>query len=102
MKTLALALATTGLAITASPALAGPAQFPVETVSVAGLDLDSPEGQKMLDQRISRAAKKVCRVSDIRTGTRLRSPEVMDCYAKAKASARKQVAAIVEERRRGG
>ncbi|QFT76395.1 UrcA family protein [Erythrobacter sp. THAF29] len=102
MKTLALAAATAALAATATPALAGPAEYPVEKVSVAGLDLDSPEGQKMLDQRINRAAKKVCRVADIRTGTRLRSSEVSKCYAKAKASAKSQVASILAERRLGG
>ena len=100
MKTIALAAAAIGLV--ATPAFAGTAELPTAKVSVAGLDLDSPEGQKMLDQRIDRAAKSVCRVSDIRTGTRLKSAEARDCYTKAKASAKRQVAAMMDDQRLGG
>lgn len=100
MKTLALAAAAIGLA--ATPAFANPARLPAAKVSAAGLDLASPEGQTMLDQRIERAAKQVCGINDIRTGTRLRSTEARKCYDQAQASARRQVASIMDKQRRGG
>ncbi|MEL7187953.1 MAG: UrcA family protein [Pseudomonadota bacterium] len=102
MKTFALAAATFGLAISATPALAGPGQGETMKISTAGLDLATPEGQKMLDQRIERAAKSVCKVGDVRTGTRFKSREAKECLTKARASAKRQVATIIEERRRGG
>ena len=102
MKNFALATAALGLAVTATPAFAGPVDVPVAKVSTAGLDLASTEGQEILDQRIKRAAKKVCRVSDVHTGSRLQSAEVRKCYQKARASAKQQVAAIMEDQRLGG
>ena len=102
MKTLALATATIGLALTASPALAGEVDLPPKEVSIAGLDLDTAEGQRMLDERIERAARDVCRVDEPRVGTRIRSNEARACLAKARAGAKQQVAAIIEDQRRGG
>ncbi len=102
MKTYALAAATIGLAVTAAPAFAGDRDVRTATLEIADINLETPQGQKVLDQRINRAAKDVCRVADIRTGTRLRSPEVRDCYDKARASAKRQVATIIEDRRFGG
>lgn len=102
MKTLAIAAASLGLAFTATPALAGPAELPTQKVSIAGIDLATPEGQAMLDQRIERAAREVCGVDEVRTGTLIRSNESTECLAKARASAQQQVASIVEDQRRGG
>ena len=101
-KTLAIAAASFGLAFTASPALAGPEELPKQHVSIAGLDLDTVEGQQMLDQRINRAAREVCQINRIPTGTRIRSQVAQDCVAKARASAQRQVAAIIEDQPRGG
>ena len=102
MKTLAIATASLGLVFTATPALAGPAELPAQKVSTAGLDLSSPEGQQMLERRIESAAREVCQADNIRTGTRIRSSAVRECLAKARASAEQQVAAIIEDQRRGG
>ena len=102
MKTLAFVTATIGLAFTASPAFAGPADLPTESVSTAGLDLNTAEGQRMLDERIERAAREVCQVDYVRTGTRIRSTEARKCVAKARASAQRQMATIAESQRRGG
>lgn len=106
MKTFALAAATLGLAVTATPAFAGPidvrAEVPVEKVSLKGLDLESSEGQKMLDQRIYRAAKSVCQVHQAQTGTRLGGTQARACVAKARASAKRQVASVMESTRMGG
>lgn len=102
-KTLAITAAAIGLAVTASPALAGDdTERNTMSVDLAGLDLDTPEGQAMLDRRIDRAAREVCQYDRMRTGTRIRSKAAIDCYEKAKASARQQVAAMVEKQRRGG
>ncbi|MCK0129721.1 UrcA family protein [Erythrobacter sp. F6033] len=102
MKTFAIATAAIGLAVTAVPAFAGPTDVPVEKVSTAGLDLDTPAGQKMLDQRIDRAARSVCRVNEVRTGSRLKSVEARACVSKARASAKRQITSIIENERLGG
>jgi len=102
MKILAIAAATLSLAVSASPALAGPDDLPTQTISTAGLDLNTPEGQRMLDQRIERAARSVCQVDDVPTGSRIRSMAARECLAKARASAQRQMASIVENQRRGG
>lgn len=102
MKTFALATAALGLAVTATPALAGPSDRPVEKVSTAGLDLATPAGQKLLERRITRAAKSVCQVDQVRTGTRLKRAANQACVAKARASAKRQVAAMIADQRLGG
>ena len=100
MKSIILAAAALGMVST--PAFAGPANVPSTSVSYDGLDLATVEGQKILDARIDAAARSICRVDDVRTGTRLKSSESRACYAKARASAKKQVASAVAERRLGG
>lgn len=102
MKTFALAAGSFALALGATPALAGNAELPTETVSTAGLDLGTAEGQRMLDERIDRAARRVCRVDTIKIGTRIQSPANRECVVKARASARKQMTMIIEKQQRGG
>ncbi|MEM6474535.1 MAG: UrcA family protein [Pseudomonadota bacterium] len=99
MKTLTLATAAVGLAISA-PAMATTA--PTAEVSVAGLDLGTAEGQKMLDKRIDRAAREICQLNRTPTGSRLQTLAKRDCYNKARVSAKRQVAATLEQRQRGG
>lgn len=101
MKSLTLAAAALGLAVTATPALAGD-QAPTGKVSLSGLDLSTAEGQKMLDQRIDRVARDICEVDKTHTGSRLQSRTVRDCYRKARLSAKKQVVAAIAERQSGG
>lgn len=101
MKTLTLAAAALGLAVTATPALAGD-QAPTGKVSLSGLDLATPAGQKMLDQRIDRVARKICQVDRSVVASRLKDRAARDCYKKARASAKQQVAAAIAERQRGG
>lgn len=102
MKTFAIAAASLGLVMTATPAFAGQDQFHTQSVSTAGLDLSTAEGQRMLEQRIERAARNVCFANEARTGSRLMSREVRTCLADARASARQQVAVIIEDQQRGG
>ena len=102
MKTLALASATIALAFTASPALANTYETQTMTVETADLNLATPEGQARLDRRIESAARDVCGANVALSGTRIPSPKIGDCVAAARASAKKQVAALVEDQRRGG
>lgn len=48
------------LAFTATPALAEPPVIATSTVQTADLDLSTAKGQKLLDRRLSQAAKEVC------------------------------------------
>ncbi|MGB3470643.1 MAG: UrcA family protein [Erythrobacter sp.] len=99
--TLAIAAASVGLTGMATPAFADTADKKVEHVSFEGLDLNSMEGQKMLEQRVEIAARRVCGYNSGPTGTRMRR-DAQVCLTKARASARQQVAAVIEDQRRGG
>ena len=101
MKTLAIAAAALGLACTA-PALAAEADKMAMEIEFNDLDLATPKGQKTLDKRIERAARTVCRVDEIRTGTRIISQDARACLVKARADARQKVAALIENQNRGG
>ncbi len=104
--------ASLGFVCAALPVLSGPvlAETPdgariiknVEYVSYDGLDLATDKGQKLLEQRVEIAARRVCGLNDARTGTRLRPAGTYTCMAKARANARSQVAALIAEIRRGG
>lgn len=83
----AILAAALGAAMLSAPAFAGPAG-----VSYADLDLATPAGQAQLDRRIDKAAREMCGITDIRTGTLLQSTSSKECYQATKASARKQVA----------
>ena len=103
MKKLALATAALGLAVTATPALAGPAVSQSVSVSTAGLDLASPEGQKMLDKRVKAAAREVCGIEGVTRGSRIKSLNARSCYRKAVAGAKRQTAALIAAgQQRGG
>jgi len=98
----AMAATTFALAFTASPALADDSEVHTKMVDYADLNLSSPEGQERLERRIESAARSVCSVHENRSGTRLRSPELDACLANARAGAKKQVASIMTDQRRGG
>lgn len=99
--TLALAAASIGVVGISAPAFAGETIRKTEEVSYKGLDLNTAEGQKMLEQRVEIAARRVCDYNGRPTSTRLRN-DARECLAKARASARAQVAAVIEDERRGG
>jgi len=99
--TLALAAASIGLAGITAPAFAGDTVRKTATVSYEGLDLNTAQGQKMLEQRVEIAARRVCDYNARPTSTRMRNA-TRDCLAKARANARQQVAAVIEDQRRGG
>jgi UrcA family protein len=102
MKALALAAAAIGLASTAAPAFAAEAERMTIDVKFTDINLGTVAGQKLLDQRIEKAVRTVCRVTDIKTGTRIMNRDARTCLAAARADARQQVALLTGDRQRGG
>lgn len=75
-----------------------------ESISIKYTDLNlaSPEGQAALERRIDAAARKVCALGEVQTGTRIRNREARKCYDRAKSQATKQFAVVVERQAKGG
>ncbi|MEM9085013.1 MAG: UrcA family protein [Pseudomonadota bacterium] len=103
MKNLTFAIAATSMSFAsiAAPAIANEPVTKTVKVHHSGLDLNTIEGQEMLEQRVEAAVRKVCGYSDVRTDSRLRR-DVKTCVAKTRSSAHEQMAAIIEDQRRGG
>ncbi len=101
-----LSAAAMAAALIASPALAGtPAKdtgAQSMVIKYSDLNLATAEGQERLERRINAAARKVCNIDRQRTGTRIQSAKNKACYAKARKSARNQMASLISETRRGG
>lgn len=97
-------LAALGLAATATaPALAANAAVQSITVSTNDLDLGTAKGQRMLDKRVEKAVRSVCRTTSVQTGTRIMSEDARACLAKARIDARQQVASMTARyEQRGG
>lgn len=91
----AAALATLGLAVPAT------AQESID-VPYRDLNLGTAAGQKALDGRIDRAARKVCGMNEQRSGTRLRNPASSECFRQARLKARNDVARIRNAESLGG
>ena len=102
MKTLALAAAALGLVCTSAPAFASPVETMTIKVNLADINLATASGQKLLDRRIERAVRTVCRAQDLTTGSPVLTQEKRACLTKARADARQQLAAITGDRQRGG
>ncbi len=95
IRTLALAAALSTVSVTAF------ATAPSVEVKYADLDLTTPQGMAELDNRIDAAARRVCGLDDVVTGTKLPSSAAKRCYEQARQKVKEQVAAIVESKRRG-
>jgi UrcA family protein len=91
----AAALATLGVAVPAT------AQESI-AVPYRDLNLATPEGQRALDNRINRAARQVCFLDEVQTGTRLRDPAKQECYRQARLKARQAMASLIAAEQRGG
>jgi UrcA family protein len=103
MKPLAIALATIGLAGAAiTPAAATEMELMTVRVATSDVNLATPDGQRVLDQRLEKAARTVCRVNSLTTGSRILSQEVRDCLAKARSDSRQQVAALTAKQQQRG
>ncbi len=62
------------------------------TVRFADLDLSTAVGQQKLERRIERAARQVCALDDVTTGTRVPSGEASACYHQTLRNVRSSVA----------
>ncbi len=96
-----LTAAALGLTLSAAPAIAGD-ERPSTRVEYKDLNLTTPEGQEKLERRIDYAARTICGVGRVRTGTRIASSQSKECLKAAKQSAKQQVAAMIEREQRGG
>lgn len=106
IKSFALATASLGLAFGTAPAFAADdgTHVPEAQLSYDDLDLSTIDGQRELDRRIDKLAKTMCGANKRVTGTRIRenSRAISECVEAARASAKQQMAAIIEDQRRGG
>ena len=87
--------------LAASPALAAP-EGASSRVRYDDLRLEHPRGQKVLEQRIVRAAREVCGMDEQRSGTRIRSADTVACYRQARANAMQRYAAVMADYQLGG
>lgn len=102
-KTAFGALAMLGLACAAvTPAFAGNPEPRTASVSYADINIGTAKGQKILGQRIEKAVRQVCRTTNLDTGTRIMNSDALNCLAKARADAKRQVAALMTNEQRGG
>lgn len=104
MKTLALTLAAaaTGIVGLATPAFANPMTVKTEHVRYGDLDLSASEGQKTLESRVDAAVKRVCGIAPLNPADLARLADARSCVAKARASARQQMALATDSAARGG
>lgn len=102
MIKIALVTAATALVAISTPAIAGSDTTKSMEVEYRDLNLSTAAGQELLDRRIDHAAAKVCMLGEHRTGTRVPSAERKDCFAKARATAKSQMASLVSQDRLGG
>ncbi len=72
------------------------------SVRTADLDLSTPAGERQLRARVAQAVRQVCRLNDVETGYRSMTRDARACAAKARASADRQIAALLTEEQRGG
>jgi UrcA family protein len=93
MKTRSAILAAAlSAAVLATPALA---DTPNARIRTSDLNLATAQGQEQLDRRIDAAARAMCGISDIRTGTILQGNKQKQCFESARVTARQQVAAQI-------
>lgn len=89
--------------VAATPAPAAAQDKPVSAaIGFSDLDLSSDAGQKALESRIQRAARRVCGIDEVRTGTIVRSRAADECYRLALRSTRARVAEAVRQGHHGG
>ncbi|OGS51347.1 MAG: hypothetical protein A3J40_10615 [Erythrobacter sp. RIFCSPHIGHO2_12_FULL_63_10] len=96
------AAAAAGAVLISTPVLAGDDNAPKVTVEYDDLDLTSEKGQAVLERRVRAAINQACEASSQITGSRVMSADKSRCLAAARRSAKSQVAAIIEDAKRGG
>jgi len=101
MRLPVLTAVCTAAALFASPVTAQ-AEAASRSVDISGIDLATPEGQRLLDRRVEAAARAVCEADRVQTGTRIPSSSIGECLETARNSAREQITAAIAKRNRGG
>jgi UrcA family protein len=99
IKSIALALAAASVAL---PAAAADAPRVSVRVEYSDLDLATPAGQEELERRLDRAARTICGVDNVKTGTRLPSSWARRCMREARIDLDRQFAALIERHSSGG
>lgn len=89
--------ATIGAVLAVQPAIAES-----RAVTYDDLDLSTRQGQKTLAMRIDRAAREVCGVDAVITGTRVPPPEARECVRQAKRQIEHKLAAVLDRQTGGG
>jgi UrcA family protein len=87
------------LAAAAATALASGPSFAQNSVEVqySDLDLTTAHGKEVLQRRINAAAKEMCSVGEIRTGTILQSQASRKCYKQALADINARFAVVIDK-----
>lgn len=98
VPSIALALSAAAFTLPALPAAAADGQM---AVSYSDLNLTSEHGQRVLARRIDSAARAICKMDGIQTGTLLPNSQARACYERAKATATEQIAERVAQDKRG-
>ncbi|GGZ05262.1 UrcA family protein [Novosphingobium colocasiae] len=101
-RTFAIATIAAALVAAAAPSFAAEPAGKSIAVSFKDLDLSSAEGQRTLEHRIDKAARSVCGMDDVTTGTRIPSAESRQCYAGVSSRTRTAIAEKVNNARLGG
>ena len=91
------------LALAAALVLAAPAgvaaaetQTTSTGVKYKDLDLTTDAGQKELAARLDRAARAVCGMDEVGTGTRVKSRDARDCYREAREQLGEQISRVTK------
>lgn len=92
-----LAAAAAAATLAATPAFADSVR-----VEYKDLDLTTTQGQETLQGRLEAAARQVCGMRDIRTGSRVPDAEARDCYKQALADLEQKFAGVVDKANKGG
>jgi UrcA family protein len=91
---IAASIAATGLA---APAFAGETgETRTTAVRYSDLDLDTAAGQRKLERRLELAARDVCGVDEVVTGSRLASSSSRACYTETLENLSREVAMRID------
>lgn len=97
----ALAAASLAALMATTPAIAGEQDGHTIQVSYSDLNLKAAAGQDRLENRLTRAARKVCGVGSPTARPRQIDTAKRDCMAAAMKSARNQMAEAINEQKLG-
>ncbi|MXP40213.1 UrcA family protein [Altererythrobacter soli] len=100
IRTLTLSSAIAA-ALVCGPAIAADDAPRSVEVRYHDLDLTSAAGASELDRRLDKAAKSVCQIDQVATGTRIASREARACYKETKERLGDNIAAAVAKKERG-